>query len=67
MSLINAPSQGGFKFAPKLRCSPSSTSADTTIRLWTVSIDELLTQAQALIQRAPPVLTTEERHLYGLE
>jgi WD40 repeat protein/transcriptional regulator with XRE-family HTH domain/energy-coupling factor transporter ATP-binding protein EcfA2 len=45
----------------------ASSSADTTIRLWQASIDELLAQAQALIQRDPPVLTPEERQQYGLE
>lgn len=44
-----------------------SASTDTTARLWVASIDELLAQAQSLIQREPPLLTPEEKQQYGLE
>ena len=45
----------------------ASSSADTTIRLWGASIEEELAHAEALIQRQPPALTTEERQQYGLQ
>lgn len=44
-----------------------STSADMSVRLWGASIETLLAQARVLIQRDPPVLTTEERQPYGLQ
>ena len=39
---------------------------DRTARIWVVSLDELLTKAQRLIQRDPPIFTPDERQRYGL-
>ena len=42
-------------------------SGDQTARIWIVGVDDLLAEAQRLIQRDPPLLTPEERQRYGLE
>jgi WD40 repeat protein len=42
-------------------------SADQTIRVWPTNFDDLLAEADRLIQRDPPLLTPEERRRYGLE
>lgn len=42
-------------------------SADQTARIWIANIDDLLAEAERLIQRDPPILTPEERRRYGLE
>lgn len=39
-------------------------SADRTARLWLVSVDDLLAEAERLIQRDPPRLTPEERRRF---
>jgi len=39
-------------------------SDDGTARLWFVSVDDLLAEAARLIQRNPPVLTSEERRRF---
>lgn len=44
-----------------------STSDDHTVRIWTASIQDMLGQAQQLIQRDPPLLTFDEQRLYSLE
>ena len=41
-------------------------SRDRTARIWVVSLDDLLTKAQRLIQRDPPIFTPDERQRYGL-
>ena len=43
-----------------------SGSYDQTLRLWIVDIDELLTLADALIQRNPPRFSDTERAAYGI-
>jgi hypothetical protein len=52
-------------------CSPYvrpivTVSDDNTARIW-LSIDYPLAEAARLIQSDPPVLTPEERRLYGLK
>jgi WD40 repeat protein len=42
-------------------------SADLSARIWVADFADLLAQAQALIQRAPPIFTPEERRRYGFD
>ncbi len=56
----------GVAFSPDGRRIVTA-SEDRTALVWLVSIDELLAQAEAHIQRDPPRFTSAERQRYGLD